>query len=146
MAKVRGSSSTSVTNLSFDLIESAFLLLTELSLPAYQHNIDRRRPPVARQENVNAAACIIMLTTALDYHLCYLKYLRDVYVHKPRLPYTPYFNWEFDEPLSEKLAKLLEKTKEKHLLAQLIEITCCRDSIVHPKFYAVTYSWDADFK
>jgi hypothetical protein len=45
-----------------------------------------------------------------------------------------------------KLPKLLKKPRDKHLLAQLIEITCCRDSIVHPKFYAVTYSWDADFQ
>jgi hypothetical protein len=146
MAKARASSSTSVTNLSFNLIESAFLLLTQLSFPSYKHNINRRRPPVARQENVNAAVCISMLTSALDYHLCYLKYLRDVYVHRPPLPYTPYFNWEFDDALSVKLPKLLKNPRGKRLLAQLIEITCCRDSIVHPKFYAVTYSWDADFK
>jgi hypothetical protein len=146
MAKARGSSSTSVTNLSFNLIESAFLLLTQLSFPAYKHNINHRRPPVARQENVNAAVCISMLTSALDYHLCYLKYLRDVYVHKPPLPYTPYFNWVFDDTLSVKLPKLLKRPREKRLLAQLIEITCCRDWIVHPKFYAVTQSWGADFQ
>jgi hypothetical protein len=145
MVKARGSSSTSISNLSLNLIESAFLLLTEHSLPVYRHNISRQRPPVAGGENVNAAASIVMLVTGLDYHLCRLKYLRDVAVHKPPLPHTPYFDWTFGDPLSSKLKKLLKRPKEKRLLTQLIELTVCRDSIVHPKFYTVTHSWDADF-
>lgn len=127
------------------LIESAFLLLIEYSLPVYRHNIGRERPPVAHRENVNAAAAIVMLVTALEYHLCRLKYLRDVTRHKPPLPYTPYFNWSFDNPFSEKLKKLLIRSKERRLLRQLIELTVCRDCIVHPKFYTVTESWNADF-
>src|SRR4030095_15808065 len=145
MAKVRGSSSKSISNLSFSLIESAFLLLTERSLPVYRYNINRERPPVAGGENVNAAASIVMLVTGLDHHLCRLKYLRDMAVHEPPLSYAPYFNWTFKDSLSSKLRKLLKKPGEKRLLSQLIEMTVCRDSIVHPKFYTVTHSWDADF-
>jgi len=31
------------------LIEQAFLLLVQKSLPVYRHNIDRLRPPVAKE-------------------------------------------------------------------------------------------------
>jgi hypothetical protein len=144
MTRTQGSSSKSISNLSMGLVESAFLLLIQHSLPVYRHNIMRERPPVAQGENVNAAAAIVMLITALDHHLCRLKYLRDVARHKPPLPYTPYFNWTFEEALSEKLKKLLIRRKESRLLTQLIELTVCRDSVVHPKFYTVTESWDSD--
>ncbi len=144
MARAGGSSSKSISNLSVGLIESAFLLLIERSLPVYRHNIHRERPPVAARENVNAAATIVMLITALDYHLCRLKYLRDIATQEPPLTYTPYFNWTFEDALSKKLKKLLTRKKEGRLLTQLIELTVCRDSIVHPKFYTVTESWDTD--
>jgi len=99
---------------------------------------------VAQGENVNAAATIVMLVTGLDYHLCRLKYLRDVAKHKKPLPYTPYFNWTFGQALSTKLRKLLIRPNEGRLLTQLIEVTVCRDSIVHPKFYTITHPWNAD--
>jgi hypothetical protein len=145
MVRAKGFSSTSISNLSFSLIESAFLLLTERALPVYRYNINRQRPPVAGGENVNAAASIVMLATGLDYHLCRLKYLRDVAIHNPPLPHTPYFDWTFGDSLSWKVAKLFKKAAEKRLMTQVIEMTVCRDSIVHPKFYTVTHSWDADF-
>lgn len=141
--KASESSHKTVANLSISLIESAFLLLTERSLPVYQRNIDRPRPPVATRENVNAAAAIVMLTTGLDYHLCRLKYLRDVSIPDPPLPHTPYFNWTFGHALSKKLRQLLMGVRGSRLLRQLIEITVCRDAIVHPKFYTVTHSRDA---
>lgn len=127
-----------------DLIRSAFLLLIKHSLPVYKKNIDRKRPPVAAGENANAAAAIVLLTTALDYHLCRLKYLRDVAKHDPPLPYIPYFSWTFGDALSKKLEGLLISTKQRRLLAQLIELTICRDSIIHPKFHTIIHVIDAD--
>ena len=127
-----------------DLIRSAFLLLIKQSLPIYKTNIDHKRPPVAARENVNAAAAIVLVTTALDYHVCRLKYLRDVAKHDPPLPYTPYFLWTFGDPLSKKLKGLLISAKDRRLLDQLIELTVCRDSIIHPKFHTITHVLDAD--
>jgi hypothetical protein len=129
------------------LIEQAFLLLVQKSLPVYRHNIDRLRPPVAQGEYLPATGAIMMLLTAIDYHLCRLKYLRDVATHKPPLPYTPYFNnWNFGDDLATKLRQLLISPKETRLLTQLIEMTVCRDAIVHPKFYTITHSWGDDFR
>lgn len=85
-----------------------------------------------------------MLVTGIDYHLCRLKFLRDVTDHNPPLPHTPYFNWSFGDAVSTKLRRLLIQRKEVRLLSQLIEMTVCRDSIVHPKFYTITHSWDAE--
>jgi hypothetical protein len=144
MVRVKRSSSKLISNLSVSLIESAFLILVENALSVYRHNINWQRPPVAGKENVNAAAAIVMLVTGLDYHLCRLKYLRDIAIHKPPLPHTPYFNWNFDDAFSKKLRCLLIQRKEARLLNELIEITVCRDSIVHPKVYTITHSWDAD--
>lgn len=141
MAQQERSSQKSVSNLSVSFIESAFLILVENSLPVYRHNIDRKRPPVAAGENVSAAAAVMMLATGLDYHLCRLKYLRDVAKHTPALPHTPYFNWSFGDPLSVKIQRLLSGRKESRLQRQLIELTVCRDAIVHPKFYTITHSW-----
>jgi hypothetical protein len=141
MAQRERSSHQSVSNLSVNFIESAFLILVENSLPVYRHNIDRKRPPVAAGENVSAAAAVMMLATGLDYHLCRLKYLRDVAKHTPVLPNTPYFNWSFGDPLSVKIQRLLPGHKESRLQRQLVELTVCRDAIVHPKFYTITHSW-----
>ncbi len=146
MSQRRGSSQQSVSNLSVSFIESAFLMLVGNSLPVYRHNIARQRPPVAAGENVSAAAAVMLLITGLDYHLCRLKYLRDIYKHTPPLPNTPYFNWSFSEALPTKLQRLLTRPKETLLLKQLIEMTVCRDAIVHPKFYTITRSWNADFE
>ena len=83
----------------------------------------------------------MMLATGLDYHLCRLKYLRDVAKHTPVLPHTPYFNWSFGDPLSVKIQRLLSGRKESRLQRQLVELTVCRDAIVHPKLYTITHSW-----
>jgi hypothetical protein len=141
MAQRQRPSQKSVSNLSVNFIEAAFLTLIENSLPVYRRNIDCKRPPVAAGENVSAAAAVMMLATGLDYHLCRLKYLRDVARHTPALPHTPYFNWSFDDPLSVKIQRLLSGRKESRLQSQLIELTVCRDAIVHPKFYTITHSW-----
>src|SRR5688572_2869540 len=103
MAPRPRSSLQSIANLSLNFVESAFLLLVNESLPVYRHNIGRKRPPVAAGENVPAAAAIMLLTTGLDYHLCRLKYLRDLARHTPPLPHTPYFNWSFGQSLSLKM-------------------------------------------
>src|SRR5688572_18691039 len=120
MARREQSSQKSVSNLSINFIESAFLLLVKKALPVYRHNIDRKRPPVAAGENVAAAAAVMMLVTGLDYHLCRLKYLRDVAKHRPALPHTPYFNWSFGDALSFKIQRLLSGHKESRLQRQLI--------------------------
>lgn len=145
MPKSRSSSIKSIPNLSVNLIETAFLLLIQRSLRVYRRNINTKRPPVAMGENVNAASAIIMLVTGLGYHLCRLKYLRDVAKYRKPLPYTPYFNWSIDDDLVIKLERLLIKRSERRLLRQLIELTVCRDNLVHPKFHTITESMDSDF-
>ena len=144
MKTKKGSSQKSIPNLSIDLIRSAFLLLIKHSLPVYKKNIARERPPVAAGENVNAAASIVLLMTALDYHLCRLKYLTDVAEHDPPLPNTPYLSWTFGCPLSEKLQGLLISRNQHRLLTQLIELTICRNSIIHPKFHTIIHVMDTD--
>jgi predicted secreted protein len=147
MAQRERSSQKSISNLSVNFIESAFLILVENSLPVYRHSIDRKRPPVAAGENVSAAAAVMLLATGLDYHLCRLKYLRDVAKHTPALPHTPYFNWSFADALSVKIQRLLLSPRESRLQRQVIEFTVCRDAIIHPKFYTITHSWaGVDFK
>ena len=140
------SSYKSTANLSVGFIESAFRMLIWRCLPTYRQNINHPRPPVAGPENANAAAAIVMFMTALDYHLCRLKYLRDVAKHNPSSFDSPYFNWafDFDEPLGKKLETFLMHRKERSLLKRLIELTVCRDTVVHPKFYTITYAMNQD--
>ena len=138
-------SQRSIPILSMELIRSAFLLLIKYSLPVYKRNINHIRPPVALGENSNAALAIVAMTTGLDYHLCRLKYLRDVERHKPPLPHTPYFGWELDDFLFVKLKELLIKSNEQRLLKQLIEITVCRDTVIHPKVFTITEIIDEEY-
>lgn len=135
----------SISNLSMGLINAAFKLLEGQALPIYRKNIDRRRPPVAGTENVPSAAAILLLNAGLDYHLCRLKYMRDIAQHSFPLPHTPYFNWEIDDYLHEKISKLLIKQNENHLKEQLLEVTAIRDCVVHPKFYEIKEAFDADY-
>ena len=39
---------------------------------------------------------------------------------------------------------LLTRSREQRLLTQIVEMTVCRDSIVHPKFYTITHWWNAE--
>ena len=120
-----------------DLIEHAFVLLQTKAFPVYLRNIDKREPPFAHGEFVPCAIAVLLISSGLDYHLARLKYLRDISVHKPSLPHTPYFNWDVGESLSGKLGKLLIKRGEKRLREQLIAMTIMRDSVAHPKVYLV---------
>lgn len=58
-------------------------------------------------ENVGAALSIVLMVTGLDYHLCRLKYLRDLAKYRKPFPYTPCFTWGIDDVLPKKLEGLL---------------------------------------
>jgi len=145
MVKPKGFRQESISNLSLDLIDTAFLLLCEHALPAYKQHINSSRPPVDGRENATSAAAIVMLLSGLDYHLCWLKYSKETIKLKISPPHAPIFSWSFDDYLVVKVRGLLTRRTERGLLAQIIEITACRDSIIHPKIYTITHVFDADF-
>ena len=133
----------SISNLSIGLIDVAFTLLARQALPVYRKNMGRGGFP-AGTENVPSAAAILLMNAGLDYHLCRLKYLRDIAPHSFPLPHTPYFNWEIDDVLSNKIGKLLLLRNEYRLKEQLLEVTVIRDCVVHPKLYTIRQTIDSD--
>jgi hypothetical protein len=146
MTRKKQASQEYISILSMGLVESAFLMLVQFSLPVYKINSNRTRPPVAGPENVNAVLAIIGLTLGLDHHLARLKYLRDIAKHDTPLPYTPYFDWEVDSELPRKLTGILTKRAERRLLAELREITVCRDALTHPKVHTITEVYDEELR
>jgi len=127
----------SISNLSTGLIENALYGLQREAYPVYVMNIDRRDPPFAHGEFTPSGIAILLMMSGLDFHLARLKYLRDLMLHNPPLPYTPYFNWNIGDSLSEKIKSLLFKRNERRLREQLIEMTAMRDSVAHPKLYLI---------
>jgi hypothetical protein len=119
------------------LVNEAFRTLLCTALPIYRKNMDRDRPPIAGQENIGSSVALMTLLTGVDHHLARLKYLRDIADHTPPLLHTPYFNWEVDTALSAKVNKLLFRKGEARLCNQLIELTACRDAIVHCKVHTI---------
>lgn len=120
-------------------------MLQQRAFPVYKRNIDNRDPPFAHGEFGPSATAALLLTSALDYHLARLKWLRDIIVERPPLPYTPYFNWEIDDFLTDKIEKLLHRPSEKRLREQLLELTSMRDSVAHPKLYIVKQLMTPDY-
>ena len=135
---------TSLSNLSMALISEGLELLQTKAFRVYKLNIDRRGPPIAGSESSPAGIAILLIMTGLDYHLARTKYLRDIALRKSPLPYTPYFSWQIGDSLFSKLENLLVRRNQKTLKEQLIEITCVRDSIAHPKLYEVTQEFIGD--
>ena len=125
-------------------MEPALELLQRRVFPVYKHNIDKRKPPLAHGEFGSSAAALLLLTSGLDYHLARLKWLCDIVVEQPPLPYAPYFNWEMDNYLTDKIERLLYRPSEQRLKEQLIEMTSVRDCVAHPKLYLVKQLWKPD--
>lgn len=134
----------SISNLSMGLIEHGLSLLQTRSFPVYKKNIDQRDPPFASTESTPSAIAILLMSSGLDYHLARLKWLRDITLHTPTLPYPTYFNWKTGDPLPEKITKLLIQKNERRLKEQLIELTIVRDSVAHPRLYLVKQAMRSD--
>lgn len=133
-----------ISNLSLDLIETAFLLLCEYALPAYKQKINLPRPPIDSKENSTSVSAIVTLLAGLDFHLCWLKYSKDALKPITTPPSSPFFSWNIDDYLVDKVTKLLPRRTERSLLSQVLEITACRDAIIHPKFYTISHIFDAE--
>lgn len=135
-----------ISNLSMDLIGHALEVVQRKAFPVYQKNIEQRTPPFAHGEFAPSAIAILLITSGLDYHLARLKYLRDIFRHKPPLPHTPYFfDWKIDDSLYTKIDRLLIRRTEKRLKEQLIELTIMRDSVAHPKLYFIRQLMRPDY-
>lgn len=128
-----------------DLMGHALELLQQRAFPVYKRNIDNRNPPFAHGEFGPSAIAALLLTSGLDYHLARLKWLRDIFIERPPLPHTPYFNWKIDDFLTAKIERLLHRPSEKRLREQLLELTSMRDSVAHPKLYLIKQLMKPDY-
>lgn len=131
----RSRRSESISVQSFQLIEAAFALLYLKALPVYTLFSGRQRPPISGPENANSSAAIVLLTAGLDSHLCRLKYLHDVAPRQRSESNRSPLPFRLDDALSIKIMHLMTKKRDVKLKEELIEITICRDIIVHPKIY-----------
>src|SRR5437879_455433 len=129
--------SESISNLSFDLLGKAILLLRGEAYRVYQLNQGHPRPPVAGTETAAAASAILLLQPALDYHLCRLKYLVDEALKLPKRRNLPPVQFKMDDYLPKKIERLLIQRHEQRLKELLIEFTAVRDSIEHAKIFTV---------
>lgn len=86
------------------------------ALPVYRKT--PARPPVARPENIECSAAIILLVVSLESHI-------------NRLMYFEPQGLDTDRSLSEKLGTYLPDQTHKRLLGQMEEVTVCRDAVTH---------------
>jgi len=100
------------------------------ALPVYQKNPSR--PPVARLENIECSAAIMVLVTALESHV-------------NRLMYFCSKGLSTRDSLGVKIEKYLSQKRLRSLCARLTEVTVCRDAIVHAHVWMEQIQVDSDW-
>jgi hypothetical protein len=141
---LRAKAQEHITNLANDLIMQALDTVQRQAFRVYQRNAEDRAS-LAHGEFGPCAGAILLLTAGLDFHLARLKYLRDIARYKRPFPHTPYFDWDIDYFLTDKIGRLLIKRGEKSLKTHLLELTAMRDSVAHPKLYLIRDLIKPDF-